>query len=67
MKRVNEINKYMGSDTLEYLSLDGMKRAIGADGESSGYSFCDACFSGQYPLRFPLGMGLEQMELFVKR
>jgi len=64
---VKEINDYMGSDTLEYLSLDGMKRAIGADTEDPGYSFCDACFSGNYPLRFPLGMELEQMELFVKR
>lgn len=59
-----EINDYMGSDTLNYLSIDGMKRAIGDDG---GYAFCDACFSGCYPLGFPMGMELEQMELFVKR
>jgi amidophosphoribosyltransferase len=64
---VKEINDYMGSDTLEYLSIDGMKRAIGADVGDDSYSFCDACFSGNYPSRFPLGMELEQMELFVKR
>jgi amidophosphoribosyltransferase len=63
---VEEINRYMTSDTLNYLSIDGMKRAIGNGGDSFKYSFCDACFSGHYPLRFPWGMELEQMELFVK-
>ena len=64
---LDEINRYMTSDTLEYLSIDGMKRAIGNGSEAFRYSFCDACFSGHYPLRFPWGMELEQMELFVKR
>lgn len=63
---VDEINRYMTSDTLEYLTIDGMKRAIGNGSEHFRYSFCDACFSGHYPLRFPWGMELEQMELFVK-
>jgi amidophosphoribosyltransferase len=64
---VQEINTYMTSDTLEYLSIDGMKRAIGDGADSFSYTFCDACFSGHYPLRFPWGMELEQMELFVSR
>ena len=64
---VEEINRYMTSDTLEYLSIDGLKRAIGNGSESFRYTFCDACFSGHYPSRFPWGMELEQMELFVKR
>ncbi|MGA2109426.1 MAG: phosphoribosyltransferase family protein, partial [Syntrophorhabdales bacterium] len=63
---LREINTYMTSDTLEYLSIEGMKRAIGNGSEDFRYSFCDACFSGHYPLRFPWGMELEQMELFVK-
>ena len=58
-----EINKYMESDTLEYLTVDGMKRAL----DNGEYSYCDACFSGAYPSKFPWGMELEQMELFVKR
>jgi amidophosphoribosyltransferase len=64
---IEEINRYMTSDTLEYLTIDGLKRAIGNGSGSFHYSFCDACFSGDYPLRFPWGMELEQMELFVKR
>ena len=60
---VDGINSYMESDTLQYLTIDGMKRALG-NGE---YTYCDACFSGEYPSKFPLGMKLEQMELFVKK
>ena len=64
---VDEINKYMESDSLAYLSIDGIKRAIGENEALFDYSFCDACFSGHYPLKFPWGMELEQMELFVKK
>jgi amidophosphoribosyltransferase len=65
--KVEEINKYMESDTLNYLSIEGMKRAIGDNDDSFDYSFCDACFSGSYPLKFPWGMELQQMEQLVKR
>jgi amidophosphoribosyltransferase len=57
-----EINQYMGSDTLQYLSVEGMKKAVKGD-----YTYCDACFTGSYPSKFPWNMQLEQMELFVKR
>ncbi len=42
---VEEIQQHIGCDSLHYLSLDGMMAAIG---RSDGY--CDACFSGNYPL-----------------
>ena len=54
-----EIRQFMGCDSLEYLSLEGMKRAIGED-----YSFCDACFSGDYPTSLP---SANNVQLFVKR
>ncbi len=60
--QVNEINAYMGSDTLEYMSIEGLKKALGP----GKYEFCDACFSGAYPCQFPWGMGLAQMELALK-
>ena len=65
--RIEEINKYITSDIFRYLTIDGMKRAIGDGTNEFHYSFCDACFSGKYPPRFPWGMELEQMEFFVKR
>jgi amidophosphoribosyltransferase len=36
-------------DTLGYLSLDGMLRAMGGEPKE----FCHACFSGQYPTEIP--------------
>jgi amidophosphoribosyltransferase len=62
-KTADQINEFMESDTLQYLSVDGMKRAL----ENGDYTYCDACFTGAYPSKFPWGMELEQMELFVKR
>ncbi len=43
---VEEIRKYIGADSLSYLSLDGMKKAC-HDGEKTTY--CTACYTGQYP------------------
>lgn len=42
---VPEIQKYLGCDSLGYLSLEGMMRAIGRE---DGY--CNACFTGIYPI-----------------
>jgi len=65
--KVEEITRFMECDTLDYLTIDGIKRAIGDNDNLFDYTFCDACFSGSYPLRFPAGMELEQMELFAKK
>jgi len=44
-RTVEEIREYVGADSLYYLSVEGMMRAIQrADG------FCQACFTGQYPI-----------------
>jgi amidophosphoribosyltransferase len=48
---VEEINKYITSDTIGYLSLEGVMKAVEnykALGEND--SFCDACFTGNYPV-----------------
>ena len=46
---VEEIREYIGADSLGYLSIDGMYRAV--QGERENY--CDACFSGNYRLGTP--------------
>src|SRR6478736_2453121 len=43
---VEEIRKYIGADSLAYLSLTGLKKAC-HDGEKTTY--CTACYTGQYP------------------
>jgi amidophosphoribosyltransferase len=41
---VEEIRRYLGADSLGYLSLEGMLKATGSDPAH----FCHACFTGQY-------------------
>jgi amidophosphoribosyltransferase len=41
---VEEICRYLGADSLGYLSLDGMLKAAGSDPAH----FCHACFTGAY-------------------
>ena len=43
-----EIAKYVTSDSVGYLSIEGLHRAV--RGASQVKGFCDACFSGQYPV-----------------
>jgi len=48
---VEEIGRYVTSDTLAYLSHDGMMNAVASpDSGSSGQGYCSACFTGQYPV-----------------
>ena len=44
---VDKIKDYIGVDSLSYLSLNGMKNALNGGGK---VHFCDACFSGNYPI-----------------
>ncbi|HEY1815182.1 MAG TPA: amidophosphoribosyltransferase [Kofleriaceae bacterium] len=44
---IEEINRYVTSDTLAYLSHEGMMHAVGSE---SGEGFCSACFTGNYPV-----------------
>jgi len=48
-RTVQQIGEYIGADSLYYLSVEGMMRAIQ---QSDG--FCQACFTGQYPIAVDL-------------
>ena len=49
---VEAMAKHIGVDTLQYISLDGLYRAVGMEGRNEATpQFCDACFSGDYPIR----------------
>ncbi|GAB4262871.1 MAG: amidophosphoribosyltransferase [Candidatus Promineifilaceae bacterium] len=46
------IRQRIGADSLAYLSLPGLETAVrAATGQTKGY--CNACFSGQYPIDIP--------------
>ncbi len=46
---IEETRKYIGADSLGYLSIEGMYRAVGAPRENH----CDACFSSVYKIGTP--------------
>jgi len=43
---LDSINEFITSDTLGYLSVQGLYQAV----TEAGSSFCDACFTGKYPV-----------------
>jgi amidophosphoribosyltransferase len=45
-KSVEEIRRYIEADSLAYLSLDGLQKAVGGEKEEG---FCVACYTGVYP------------------
>jgi amidophosphoribosyltransferase len=47
-----EMAKLIGVDSLAFISLDGLYRALGQPGRLAPQPrFCDACFTGDYPIR----------------
>jgi amidophosphoribosyltransferase len=50
---VEEIRSYVTADSLGYLSLEGVRWALKRDLPFDTTSFCEACFSGDYPVPFP--------------
>lgn len=49
-KTIEEMREFIGADSLAFLSLDGMMRAVGS---ADGAGYCNACFTGEYPI--PVG------------
>lgn len=48
-KSIEDIEKFIGADSLKYISHSGMIKATGLNKEI----FCTACFSGEYPIEIP--------------
>lgn len=66
---VEEMAKLIGADSLAFISLDGLYRAVGeANGkDNENPLYCDACFSGDYPIALTdkdAGMNAHQKDLF---
>jgi amidophosphoribosyltransferase len=78
----DEIRKYVGADSLGYLSLEGLYQSVEGwhsegqvtdggrkglpvlqSGPSGGQGFCDACFSGRYPIADEQPARLRQLRL----
>ena len=50
--KIKEIRKFINATSLNYLSLDGLKKCVREDAES----FCYACFTGDYPIPFQMDL-----------
>ena len=48
-KSISQIEKYLGVDSLRYLSLKGMLSMSCLPDTI----FCSSCFSGKYPIKIP--------------
>lgn len=48
---VEEMAKHIGADSLSFISHDGLYRAVGEQKRNTECpQFCDACFTGEYPI-----------------
>ena len=56
--------KFIGVDSLAFLSIDGLYRAMGLPGrDPANPTFCDACFTGDYPIALDDVLGVEDRQL----
>jgi amidophosphoribosyltransferase len=48
---VEEMARIIGADSLAFISLDGLYRALGREGRrADAPAYCDACFTGDYAI-----------------
>jgi amidophosphoribosyltransferase len=58
-KSVEEVREHIGADSLAYLSIPGLIRAIG---RGTSEEFCRACFDGSYPVPVPQQLEMDKMQ-----
>ncbi len=67
---VEAMAKIIGVDSLAFITLDGLYRAVGEPGRNTETpQYCDACFTGEYPIRLLDHEGGEtkQLSLLTER
>ena len=57
LKTIAEITADIGADSLSFISIDGLYRAMGETARNGDNpQFCDACFTGDYPIKLASGL-----------
>lgn len=68
-KNEEEICKYIGADSLHFLSLDGLLKSVYpySSNKDSDYlnKYCTACFDGKYPVPIPQNTKITKFDLEV--
>jgi amidophosphoribosyltransferase len=57
-RSVEEVRQYLGADSLAYLSIPALMRAVG---HGTIDQFCRACFDGAYPVPVPQQLEMDKM------
>jgi amidophosphoribosyltransferase len=57
-----EIAKYITADSVAYLSVGALHTAVGGE---AGQGYCDACFTGKYPVDFEKPTARRQLSLVI--
>ena len=62
-----EMRRFVGVDSLAFLSIDGLYRAMGEPRRDRlAPHFCDACFTGDYPIALTdISGGTKQLSLLA--
>src|SRR5205807_4012422 len=59
-RSVEEVRRFIGADSLAYLSIPGLMRAVG---RGTIDEFCRACFDGAYPVPVPQQLEMDKLAL----
>ncbi|MEY4965763.1 MAG: hypothetical protein RL274_1346 [Pseudomonadota bacterium] len=64
---VEQMRRFIGADSLAFISMNGLYRAMGkAERSAKAPAFCDACFSGDYPIALTdISGGTRQLSLLA--
>ena len=58
-RTVEQVREFIGADSLSYLSIPGLMRAVG---HGTIDQFCRACFDGSYPVPVPQQLEMDKMQ-----
>ncbi|TDI71414.1 MAG: amidophosphoribosyltransferase [Bacteroidetes bacterium] len=58
---IEKMRDWLGADSLAYLSIEGLIRAVKSANESD-LGYCSACFSGEYPVPVTMGVTKDENE-----
>jgi len=64
---VEQMRRFIGADSLAFISMNGLYRAMGkAERVAHAPDFCDACFTGDYPIALTdISGGTRQLSLLA--
>jgi len=61
---VEEVRRFVGADTLGYLSIEGLREAVSKVLTGQKHrGLCDGCFTNNYPIPLPAPVRARQLRL----